>query len=94
MRRKIRCTAHNRRGEQCGCKAMSNGKCKFHGGMSTGPRTREGKRRAMANLPRAAKSLLLDRSQPFGAVLREGAPRALLQDGLLFDRNGKFLRIA
>ena len=34
-----RCGAHSRRtGEPCRKWAMKNGRCKFHGGMSTGPR--------------------------------------------------------
>lgn len=37
-------------GQPCQCKALANGKCKFHGGMSTGPRTPEGKQRALMNL--------------------------------------------
>jgi len=29
---------------------LRNGRCKFHGGMSTGPKTSEGRARALANL--------------------------------------------
>ena len=32
-------------GEPCQCPAMANGRCKLHGGKSTGPRTKEGKDR-------------------------------------------------
>lgn len=49
-RKKLRviCGAKNRRGEPCKCKLrLKGGKCKFHGGMSTGPRTPEGKARAI-----------------------------------------------
>ncbi len=28
-----------------------NGRCRMHGGLSTGPKTIEGKRRSLANLP-------------------------------------------
>lgn len=45
-----RCGAKTRKGTSCLCKAMANGRCKLHGGMSTGPRTVKGKRRALANL--------------------------------------------
>ncbi len=45
-----RCGARTRRATSCMCKAMANGRCKYHGGMSTGPKTEEGRRNAMANL--------------------------------------------
>lgn len=45
------CGAMNRRGLPCQCKLLLRGRrCKFHGGMSTGPRTPEGKARAALNL--------------------------------------------
>jgi hypothetical protein len=37
-----RCGARNRRGTPCQCPAMRNGRCRLHGGLSTGPKTREG----------------------------------------------------
>ncbi len=37
-----RCGAKNRRGTPCQCPAMLNGRCRLHGGLSTGPRTPEG----------------------------------------------------
>jgi hypothetical protein len=37
-----RCGAQNRRGMPCRCPAMSNGRCRLHGGLSTGARTAEG----------------------------------------------------
>ena len=38
------CGAQNRRGKPCQCKELfKKGKCRFHGGLSTGPRTLEGK---------------------------------------------------
>jgi len=54
----LRCGAKNRRGEPC--KIMistvrcANGKyrCRYHGGLSTGPRTAEGKAKVTRNLPR------------------------------------------
>ena len=33
-------------GQPCKLKPMANGRCKFHGGMATGPKTEEGKRRS------------------------------------------------
>lgn len=37
-----RCGARTRRGEPCRGPAMKNGRCRLHGGASTGPRTAEG----------------------------------------------------
>jgi hypothetical protein len=37
-----RCGARNRRGTPCQCPAMWNGRCRLHGGLSTGPKTHEG----------------------------------------------------
>jgi hypothetical protein len=33
-----KCEARTRMGTPCRCKAMRNGRCRLHGGMSTGPR--------------------------------------------------------
>jgi hypothetical protein len=46
-----RCGAYARStGQPCKAKALANGRCKNHGGLSTGPKTTEGKARALANL--------------------------------------------
>ena len=37
-----RCGARTRSGTSCKAPAMSNGRCRMHGGTSTGPRTSEG----------------------------------------------------
>jgi len=45
MRQKTKCGAHARStGLPCQAKALSNGRCKHHGGLSTGPKTLEGRR--------------------------------------------------
>lgn len=45
------CGAMNRRGLPCQCKLLlKGGKCKFHGGMSTGAKTSEGKEKSIAAL--------------------------------------------
>jgi len=52
-RKKLRkiCGAKNRKGLPCQCKLLlRGGKCRFHGGMSTGAKTPEGKARSMAAL--------------------------------------------
>jgi hypothetical protein len=52
MRQKLKCGAHARTtGNPCQAKALANGRCKNHGGMSTGPKTVEG-RQAIANATR------------------------------------------
>jgi hypothetical protein len=37
-----RCRAKTRQGQECRAPAMLNGRCRMHGGASTGPRTPEG----------------------------------------------------
>ena len=52
MRKKIKCGAYARStGNPCQAKALTNGRCKNHGGMSTGPKTPEG-RQAIAQATR------------------------------------------
>jgi len=52
MRQKVKCGAYARStGNPCQAKALPNGRCKNHGGMSTGPRTQEG-RQAVAQATR------------------------------------------
>ena len=41
-----RCGAKTRRGSVCRAPRMQNGRCRLHGGKSTGPRTAEGLARA------------------------------------------------
>jgi hypothetical protein len=43
-----RCGAHTRSGGCCRQPAMKNGRCRMHGGLSTGPRTTEGRARCAA----------------------------------------------
>lgn len=47
-----RCEAKTRKGPPCQCKALPSGRCKFHGGASTGPTSIEGKLRALQNFLR------------------------------------------
>ena len=52
MRQKLKCGAHARStGHPCQAKALANGRCKNHGGMSTGPKTPAG-RQAIAQATR------------------------------------------
>jgi hypothetical protein len=47
----LRCGAHCKStGNPCQVRVLANGRCKYHGGLSTGPKTSEGKAGALANL--------------------------------------------
>jgi hypothetical protein len=49
---KVTCGARTRAGGSCRCLALANGRCRLHGGCSTGPRTAEGRLRALEALRR------------------------------------------
>lgn len=49
------CQARATRDEETGC-FVRNGRCRIHGGLSTGPRTAEGKRRVGAAARRRAQA--------------------------------------
>lgn len=36
------CGAKTRKGQACRCLALKNGRCRLHGGLSTGPKTKDG----------------------------------------------------
>ena len=49
--RGLTCGARKKDGSQCRSTTLcANGRCKFHGGASTGPRSAEGRARALENL--------------------------------------------
>ena len=51
LKREAKCGAFARStGELCQRKPLANGRCRNHGGLSTGPKTAEGKAKALANL--------------------------------------------
>ena len=59
-----RCGAKNRRGTPCQCPAMPNGRCRLHGGLSTGPKTLAGIeriRRAVTKHGRYSKQARFER---------------------------------
>lgn len=64
------CGARTKRtGEPCKQRAIySNGRCKFHGGLSTGPRTPEGKAKCALNLPHKHKADATVRKAKAGAA--------------------------
>lgn len=56
------CLAKTRKGTPCIALGDGHGgRCKFHGGRSTGPRTPEGKRRSLEALARGRKTALAKR---------------------------------
>src|SRR5438445_400377 len=59
-----RCGAKTRKGTRCQCPAMPNGRCRLHGGLSTGPRTPEGIeciRRAVTKHGRYSRATKIER---------------------------------
>lgn len=69
-----RCGARTRRGEACRQAAMSNGRCRMHGGTSTGPRTPEGIARCTAAATKHGRRNAAARAQ---AALRGKARSAI-----------------
>jgi len=49
------CNARTRSGRPCRALKLTHGRCKWHGGLSTGPRTPEGKAKCAMNLRAARK---------------------------------------
>jgi hypothetical protein len=45
---KTTCGARTRKGTPCRCLPLANGRCKLHGGLSTGPKTADGWARVRA----------------------------------------------
>ena len=51
LKREAKCGAFARStGKPCQAKPLANGRCRNHGGKSTGPKTPEGKKKALMNL--------------------------------------------
>ena len=56
--RDLSCGARTRKGTPCKLTSLfRSGRCKFHGGMSTGPKTKEGKRYSAMNGRRPKRRL-------------------------------------
>lgn len=61
------CNARTQSGRPCRAMGLApNGRCKWHGGKSTGPRTAEGKARSLRNLEKAREQIdrLRHKAQP------------------------------
>jgi hypothetical protein len=68
-----RCGAKTRHGTACQCPAMHNGRCRLHGGLSTGPKTAEGIeriRRAVTKHGQRTKAAEAERAE-FRRFVRE-----------------------
>ena len=74
MQQKQQCGAHARTtGQPCQATALANGRCRNHGGLSTGPRTFEGRRAvAEATRKRMASGQLKKAQDGFFAWLDSG----------------------
>jgi hypothetical protein len=77
-RRAPRCRARTRVGGSCQQPAMSNGRCRIHGGASTGPRTQEGLQRlAQARTVHGAYGAEMRELRRLLRALEEGQRRML-----------------
>ena len=75
-----RCGAKTRRGTPCKAPAMANGRCRMHGGKSTGPRTPEGLERSRkANLKHGLYSAELLEERKFIRQLLRNSRETLEQ---------------
>jgi len=73
----LTCGAKNRRGLPCQCKELyENGRCKFHGGLSTGPKTPEGKARSLAAMRAGHAAWAARRRAASGKPPRSAAARS------------------
>ena len=95
MRRKQTCGAHARStGNPCQAKAMSNGRCKNHGGMSTGPKTLEGRRAiSQATRLRMASGGRIRALEGFYRWLDGGGREALSRLAMERDRRKRWQRV-
>ena len=65
------CNARTKSGKPCRALKLAHGRCKWHGGLSTGPRTAEGKARCTMNLPWAkAREMLGNVGECPGSAMR------------------------
>jgi len=78
---KATCGARNRAGMPCSNRPRPNGRCRFHGGLSTGPRTAEGRERIrMAKTIHGAYSAeALEMRRLFNRLKKLDPPRALVE---------------
>src|SRR5262245_59130497 len=71
LRQVKQCGAKSRGGNPCKCPAMKNGRCRLHGGKSTGAKTPEGKERArLANYKHGRATLEATAERTASALAR------------------------
>ena len=80
MRQKRLCRAYARStGNPCRCIALKNGRCRLHGGLSTGPKTIEGRAKiAEATRERMANGQLQQAKEGFQRWLVDGGREYLV----------------
>jgi hypothetical protein len=73
-----RCGARTRTGTPCKAPAMPAGRCRMHGGLSTGPRTAEGLERIQATrTTHGRRTAEMERMRAMVRVLMAGAKRLI-----------------
>lgn len=79
MKSKMQCSAHARSTRApCKAKALPNGRCKLHGGLSSGPRTPEGRQAiSVATKARMASGQLQKAKDGFQTWLKTGGRERL-----------------
>src|SRR5690349_3621257 len=84
-----RCGAKTRHGTPCLCPGMRNGRCRIHGGLSTGPRTPEGLERSRkarwVHGERSAEAIQRHRLYRRIKQLLGGGPREVALAAKLFN---------
>jgi hypothetical protein len=83
-----RCGAKTRRGTSCQCPAMKNGRCRLHGGLSTGPKTPEGIeriRRAVTKHGRYANQVRRPRRKLRVEPTKRGRKRVEMDPTIVFE---------
>jgi uncharacterized protein YjcR len=84
------CGAKTRSGHPCKNAPMANGRCKFHGGMSTGPKDREKHRRSMLGKQNALKhgffaKLLTEEDLALVAEIVQKDPTEILWENIVIQ---------
>lgn len=88
LARTARCGARTRAGGPCRCPAMRNGRCRMHGGASTGPRTPEGLERCRrASLKHGLRSAAAVAERRHAAAVRRTIRDLIAAAGRLDARN-------
>ncbi len=77
--RGLTCGAKNRKGQPCKRTDLwKSGRCKFHGGMSTGPKTTEGKRKTSENgkIPKRKREKVRNSSKVIDVFIVDTEPKS------------------